>query len=149
MMDNYHTIVGNLTRPPALSYTAAGKPVANFTVAINGTNKTTFMPVAVFGKQAEHCLASLTKGTRVIVSGRTDANSWTTSDGRKIERTQLFAAHVGVSLQFTTAQPNQRKCLTTADMETDNIAMSHGMEWDEGEMRWIQIRPSRNSQEAA
>jgi single stranded DNA-binding protein len=146
-MDNYHTIVGNLTRPPALSYTAAGKSVANFTVAINNpSGKTTFMPVAVFGQQAENCLSSLTKGTRVIVSGRTDANSWTTSDGRLIERTQLFAAHVGVSLQFTTATPHTRKAVSQADVETDRLAMSHGMEWDEGEMRWIQVRPDRNQE---
>jgi single-strand DNA-binding protein len=145
MTNSTTTIVGNVTRNPHMTYTSSGKAVCNFTVAINEDNKpVTFMPVAVFGKQAEHCMGSLIKGTRVVVVGRTDVNRWTDSDGTGRQQSQLFAAHVGVSLQFTTAKANPRQTTTTeGDCEAARVAGSLGMEWDEGEMRWKQIRPVR------
>lgn len=144
--DSVTTVVGNLTRDPHIAYTAVGHSVCNFTVAINNPHKSaTFMPVAVFGKQADHCKASLRKGTRVIVSGRTDVSEWVDSDGVGRQQTQLFASHVGLSLQFTTGEAHPReRTITTADREAARMAKSLGMEWDEGQMRWVQVRPSRN-----
>lgn len=147
MTNSTTTIVGNLVRHPQQSWTSTGKAVCNFTVAVNEDNQqVTFMPVAVFGKQAEYCMGSLRKGTRVIVVGRTDTNQWTDSDGTVRQQTQLFAAHVGISLQFTTGQANPRdKIQTASDREAAHLAKSFGMEWDEAEMRWKQVRPSREA----
>lgn len=147
MTNSTTTIVGNLVRNPHQSWTSNGKAVCNFTVAVNEDDKpVTFMAVAVFGKQAEYCMGSLRKGTRVIVVGRTDVNRWTDSDGTVREQPQVFASHVGISLQFTTGQANPRdQVQTAADREAAHLAQSYGMEWDEGEMRWRQVRPAREA----
>jgi len=72
----YHKIiiVGNLGRDPEMKYTPDGKPVTNFSVAVNddfGENKRTmWVRVGVWGKQAESCNEYLKKGSKVLVEGR-------------------------------------------------------------------------------
>ena len=75
------TVIGNLTNDPELRFTPSGAAVASFTVASSSRvlDKTTnewkdgeavFMRCSVWRQYAENVAESLTKGTRVIVSGR-------------------------------------------------------------------------------
>lgn len=72
----YHkiTLLGRLGRDPEMRYTAEGKPVTSFSVAIDdsyGENKrTVWFRVSVWGKQAESCNQYLSKGRQVYIEGR-------------------------------------------------------------------------------
>ncbi len=78
---NKVVLVGNLVRDPALSYTPSEKPVCNFDLAINHTFKNakgekqeqvTFVPVTVWGKQAESVAEFLKKGRQCLAEGSRD-----------------------------------------------------------------------------
>jgi len=62
--------IGRLTRDPELRYTADGKAVCNFTIAIDKRGGgTTWMKVSAWGKTAENVNTYLTKGRQVQVIG--------------------------------------------------------------------------------
>lgn len=91
------TIVGNLGKDPEMKYTPSGKPVTSFNVATshqytnsNGESvkETTWFRVQVWGKQAEVCNQYLSKGSKVLVTGRLTADPatggpriWNKQDG--------------------------------------------------------------------
>ena len=73
---NRCVIIGNLTRDPELKTTTSGRSVCTFTVAVNrrftnqnGEREADFIPVVVWGKQAENCAKYLLKGSSCAVSG--------------------------------------------------------------------------------
>ena len=91
------TLIGNLTADPELRFTPNGAAVANFTVASTPrtfdrqTNEwkdgdAMFLNCSVWRQYAENVAESLTKGMRVIVSGRLKSRSYETREG---ERRQL------------------------------------------------------------
>ena len=56
------------------------------------------------GVQAEHIIASLAKGTRVIVVGTFRTRTWTTSDGQERSTLEVLAEEIGPSLRWATTQ---------------------------------------------
>jgi len=54
--------------------------------------------------QAEHLADSLSKGDRVMVTGRLRQRSWETPEGEKRSVAELEADEVGASLKFATAK---------------------------------------------
>ncbi|MEZ5144440.1 MAG: single-stranded DNA-binding protein [Acidimicrobiales bacterium] len=109
------TIVGNVTRDPELRFTNSGMAVANFGVAVNfrrmnrQTNdweeeEPTFYDVSCFQQFAENVAESLSKGTRVVVTGRLRQRSWEGNDGEKRTRLEVLADEVGPSLRWATAE---------------------------------------------
>ena len=111
---NNITIVGNCTRDPELRFTASGQAVVAFGVAVNRrwqnrqTNEweeqVSFFDVTCWQQMAENVAESITKGTRVIVSGRLDQRSWETQDGDKRSKVEIVADEVAPSLRYATAQ---------------------------------------------
>jgi len=111
--DNQITIVGNITDDPELRYTANGAAVANFTVAHstrirdaagNWTDgDTSFFRVNVWRALAENAAESLTRGTRVVVTGRLKQRSWENQEGEKRTVVEIEADDVGPSLKWATA----------------------------------------------
>lgn len=108
------TIVGNLTGDPELRYVASGTPVASFTVASTprSLNRQTnqwedgeamFIRCSVWREYAENVAASLTKGTRVIVTGKLGTHSY---EHQGVKRSDLVmnVDEVGPSLRYATAQ---------------------------------------------
>jgi single-strand DNA-binding protein len=90
--DNHTTIVGNLVEDPELRFTNNGIAVANLRVAVTQRiqqdgewrdGDTSFLKVNVWRGQAEHLADSLTKGDRVMVTGRLRQRSWETPEGDK------------------------------------------------------------------
>jgi single-strand DNA-binding protein len=65
---------------------------------------TSFFKVNVWRGQAEHLADSLTKGDRVMVTGRLRQRSWETPEGEKRSVTELEAEEVGASLKWATAK---------------------------------------------
>lgn len=108
------TIIGNLTADPELRFTPNGSAVANFTVAStprvrdqqNGwrDGDTMFVRCSVWNRAAENVADSLTKGVRVIATGRLKVRNYETRDGRQGTSIELEVDEVGPSLQFATAQ---------------------------------------------
>jgi single-strand DNA-binding protein len=115
-MANGNTVelIGNVTRDPELRFTPSGAAVANFGLAVNRrwmnrkTNEweedVSFFDVVCWRELAENCTESLTKGTRVMVSGRLDQRSWDTQEGEKRSKVEVVADEIGPSLRWATAQ---------------------------------------------
>ncbi len=106
------TIVGNLTRDPEIRYTREGQATCTIGVAANRrwqnreTNEweesTSFFDVVAWRDLAENVALSLTKGMRVIVTGRLEQRSWETEDGDKRFKIEVVADEVGPALRFAT-----------------------------------------------
>jgi len=112
------TVVGNLTADPELRFTSSGAAVANFTVASTPrtfdrqTNEwkdgeALFLRCNIWRQAAENVAESLTRGTRVIVSGRLKQRSFETKEGEKRTVVELEVDEVGPSLRFVTAKVNR------------------------------------------
>lgn len=109
------TVVGNLTADPELRFTPSGAAVVNFTVASTPRTfdrqandwkegETLFLRCSQWRDAAENVAESLTKGTRVIVTGRLVARSWETQEGEKRTVTEIQVDEVGPSLRYATAK---------------------------------------------
>ena len=109
------TVVGNLTADPELRFTPSGAAVANFTVA--ATPRTfdrqsgewkdgdaLFMRCNVWRQAAENVAETLTRGMRVMVSGRLRQRSFETREGEKRTVVELDVDEVGPSLKYATAK---------------------------------------------
>ncbi|MBC8090778.1 MAG: single-stranded DNA-binding protein [Pseudonocardia sp.] len=112
------TVVGNLTADPELRFTPSGAAVANFTVA--ATPRTfdrqsgewkdgdaLFMRCNVWRQAAENVAETLTRGMRVMVSGRLRQRSFETREGEKRTVVELEVDEVGPSLKYATAKVNK------------------------------------------
>jgi single-strand DNA-binding protein len=109
------TVVGNLTSDPELRYTQNGLAVANFTIASTPRNfdrasnewkdgEALFLRASVWRDFAEHVAGSLTKGSRVIATGRLKQRSYETKEGEKRTSIELEVDEIGPSLRYATAQ---------------------------------------------
>ncbi|MDI3538418.1 MAG: single-strand DNA-binding protein [Bacillota bacterium] len=100
-MLNRVILIGRLTRDPELRYTAAGIPVARFTLAVDrtftnqqGQRETDFIDIVVWRRQAEICTNNLSKGRLVAVEGRLQVRSYETQDGQKRRAAEVVADSV-------------------------------------------------------
>ncbi|GAA3538780.1 single-stranded DNA-binding protein [Aeromicrobium flavum] len=109
------TLVGNLTRDPELRFTPSGAAVADFTVASTArtfdrqTNEwkdgdTLFIRCSAWRQLAENVAGSLTKGTRVIVTGPLKVREYERQDGGRGTSVEMTVDEVGPSLRNATAQ---------------------------------------------
>jgi single-strand DNA-binding protein len=116
--DTVITVVGNLTADPELRFTASGAAVANFTVASTprtfdrATNEfkdgeALFLRCSIWRQPAENVAESLTRGSRVIVSGRLKQRSYDTKEGEKRTVIELEVDEIGPSLRYATAKVNR------------------------------------------
>jgi single-strand DNA-binding protein len=114
-VENVITIVGNLVDDPELRYTPSGTAVANVRVAVNRRvrNKETnewedaldgYFRINVWRDQAENVAESLTRGTRVMVSGRLMSRSYEDKEGQTRWVTEIEADEVCPSLRWATAK---------------------------------------------
>jgi len=125
---NQVVLIGNLTKDPDVRYSTGQNQTAicRFTVAVNDKKKNpqtgqwednaSFIPVVVFGKQAENCGKYLAKGSKAAVSGRIQTGSYTNKEGQKVYTTDVIANGVEFLMQknengsgqnsFTPASPD-------------------------------------------
>jgi single-strand DNA-binding protein len=120
----FHTalFVGNLGRDPEMRYTPDGKAVTNFSIAVNDdytnntgerVNRTIWVRISAWGKQAENCNQYLKKGSKVLVEGRLIADQatggprvWTGQDGSTRASFEVSAQTVRfLSSRSETAEP--------------------------------------------
>ncbi|KEI07258.1 single-stranded DNA-binding protein [Clostridium sp. K25] len=98
---NRVVLVGRLTKDPELRFTpGTGKAVATFTLAVNrrfkspGQPEADFLPIVVWGKQAENTANYVGKGSRVGVSGAIHTRSYEAKDGTRRYVTEIVADEV-------------------------------------------------------
>ena len=109
------TVVGNLTADPELRYTQGGLAVANFTIASTPRTfdrqandwkdgEALFLRASVWREFAENVAGTLTKGSRVVATGRLKQRSYETKEGEKRTSIELEIDEIGPSLRYATAQ---------------------------------------------
>jgi single-strand DNA-binding protein len=116
--DTVITMIGNLVDDPELRFTPSGAAVARFRIASTprvmdrATNEwkdgdSLFLTCNVWRQAAENVAESLTKGTRVILSGRLRQRSYETKEGEKRTVYEVEVDEVGPSLRSATAKVNR------------------------------------------
>jgi single-strand DNA-binding protein len=112
------TVVGNLTADPELRFTPSGAAVASFTIASTprtfdrNTNEwkdgeALFLRCSIWRQAAENVAESLTRGMRVIASGRLKQRSYETREGEKRTVIELDVDEIGPSLKYANAKVNR------------------------------------------
>ncbi|MEJ2855749.1 MULTISPECIES: single-stranded DNA-binding protein [Saccharothrix] len=112
------TVVGNLTADPELRFTQSGAAVASFTVASTPRTfdrqsgewkdgEALFLRCNVWRQVAENVAESLTRGSRVLVTGRLRQRSFETKEGEKRTVIELEVDEIGPSLRYATAKVNK------------------------------------------
>lgn len=102
---NQVVLIGNLTKDPEVRYTTGNNQMAmcRFTLAVNDKRKNpntgqyedspSFIPIVVFGKNAENCGKYLGKGSKCAISGRIQTGSYE-KNGQKIYTTDVIASGI-------------------------------------------------------
>lgn len=127
---NNVVLVGRLTRDPEIRRTSNSKSVCKFDIAIGRRFKDaatgewkdadpTFVPIVVWGDQANRCGDRLKKGMPVHVEGRLQTNSWQATDGTKKSRLELIASRVQILVKS-----DQAPVAKTKVEDTDNEYVS-------------------------
>ncbi len=124
---NNVVLVGRLTRDPETRRTSTSKTVCKFDIAIGRRFKDaatgewkdadpTFVPIVVWGDQANRCGDRLKKGMPVHVEGRLQTNSWQATDGTKKSRIEVIASRVQILVRSDQA-PAAKTKVEDADNE--------------------------------
>jgi single-strand DNA-binding protein len=124
-MSNHISLVGNVTRPLELRYTANGTPRLLIPIATSrrflakgseeATEVTSFFTAIAWGALAEHAATSLLKGDRISITGRVEQRTWIDAEEKKHNAFEVVADDVAVSLRFRTAAIDRPQRSTAVD----------------------------------
>jgi single-strand DNA-binding protein len=117
--DSIVTISGNLVDDPQLRVTPRGVPVADFRIASTSRHydqtagewrdgDTVYITCTVWRQAAENVAESLTKSSRVLVTGRLIQRDYQSASGEKRTVVEIDADDVGASLRTATVQIRKR-----------------------------------------
>ena len=119
------TVAGNLTRDPEIRYNREGQATTSLSVAVNRRwqdketkeweESVSFLDVVCWRDLAENVALSLTKGARVVVTGRLEQRSWESDEGEKRSKVEIVADEIGASLRFATVDIHKVQRPATAD----------------------------------
>lgn len=112
MASNHVTLIGNLVEDPELKFTNSGISLCRLRFAVNRRyqkdgewqEETSFFTGVLWRDQAEHAAESLSKGSRVIITGRIEQRSWENQDGEKRSTIEVAIDEIGPSLRWATAE---------------------------------------------
>lgn len=148
MNDTTITLVGNLTADPDLRWTPAGAAITTFTVASTPRvydrqegqwkdGEALFLRCTVWREAAEHVAETLSRGSRVIVTGRLKQRSFETRDGDKRTVIEVDVDEVGPSLRYLSATLN-KPAKTAGNGRATNGAAGDGAGSDDS---WASVEP--------
>ena len=119
-------LMGRLTRDPEVRVTPSEKTVCTFTLAVDrqfanqsGEREADFINIVVWGKAAELCGNSLSKGNRLLVEGRLQLRNYVGKDGNKRYVTEVIAN----SVEFV-----ERKSGSNFDVNEEHAATKSSMD---------------------
>ncbi len=136
--DNSVTVVGNLTRDPELRFTQSGQARATLGIAVNRRwqnrasgeweEQVSFFNVVCWREMAENVAETLSRGNRVIVTGRLEQRSWDTQEGDKRSVVEIVADEIGPSLRWASAEVrrNERDANSGGYQQGSNQGDSQG-----------------------
>jgi single-strand DNA-binding protein len=129
---NKTILLGNLGRDPELRYTASGVAVCDFSIATTERRKqgdqwgehTEWHNITAWGKQAENCANFIRKGSKVLIEGKNQTESYEHKDhpGLMIYRTKVIAQSVQFIGKREYSQPVNRD--TVAPQTVQSVAYS-------------------------
>jgi single-strand DNA-binding protein len=128
MAANHVTLIGNLVDDPELRFTPSGVAMAKIRFAVNRRyqrngewqEETSFFGGTLWRDAAENAAESLTKGMRVIVTGRLEQRTWETQEGDKRSIVEISVDEIGPSLRWATAS------VTRSPRAADSFGGSEG-----------------------
>ena len=86
-------MMGRLTKDPEYRQTQDGKGLTRFSIAVDRKTKekvTDFFNCTAFGKTAEFAETYLKKGTKIVLDGKVQNDSYTNKDGKKVTTTVII-----------------------------------------------------------
>lgn len=107
-------MMGRLTRNPEVSSSTSGTTFARFSIAVDrkikveGQPDADFFTCTSFGKQAEFVERYLKKGTKILITGRLQNDSYTNKDGQKVNATKIMTEEVEFAESKKDGQTEQR-----------------------------------------
>lgn len=115
-MSNTFTVVGNLTGEPELRFTQGGVPLCSGGIAsnrryqVNGEwqEQTSFFNFTAWRDLAENMAATLSKGMRVVATGRLEQKNWKDKDGNDRTTFDFVIDEIGPSLRWATADVTRK-----------------------------------------
>ena len=123
-------LMGRLTRDPEVRVTPSEKTVCTFTLAVDrqfanqsGEREADFINIVVWGKAAELCGNSVSKGQRLLVEGRLQLRNYVAKDGNKRYVTEVIAN----SVEFV-ERKNTGNASINADSGQEHTASKSGMD---------------------
>ncbi|MBR3628571.1 MAG: single-stranded DNA-binding protein [Elusimicrobia bacterium] len=127
-------LVGRLTRDPELKRTTTSKSVCRFDIAMSSRIKDqvtgewkdsdpTFVPIIVWGEQADRCNDRLKKGMPVYIEGRLKTSSWQSPDGTKRSRLEVVALRIQFLVRVD-AQQTAQQSRNVENAETEYVSNS-------------------------
>ncbi len=132
---NKVVLIGRLTKDPELKYTpGTGTAVTTITLAVENYNSKTqektadFIPVVLWGKQAENTAQYMLKGNQVAISGRISVRTYDAKDGTKRYVTEVVADMFN-GVQFLSKNNN-----SNSNTSVENNDVFGGMNFDEYNM---------------
>ena len=93
---NSLNIIGNISTNVEIRYTPSGKAVTTFNIAVSNPfkrDKTSFIPVEVWGKIAELTAEYCQKGSKIGINGHIEVDQWE-KDGERKSKTKVVASNV-------------------------------------------------------
>lgn len=118
-------LIGNLTREPQVRFTPGGSAVCELGIAHNeywfdkDTNqkkeKTTFVDVTLWGRQAEVAGEYLQKGSKVLIEGKLELDQWE-NDGEKRSKLKV----VGQKMEMLGGTKSKEADVNSVDNSVEN-----------------------------
>ena len=112
-------MMGRLTRDPEITSSTSGTTYARFSIAVDrkikaeGQPEADFFNCTSFGKQAEFIERYLKKGTKIVITGRLQNDSYTNKDGQKVNATKIITEEVEFAESKKDGQTEQKPRTTT------------------------------------
>jgi single-strand DNA-binding protein len=92
---NMTVLLGNLCKDPNLRFTPSGKAICDLLIAVNRkSGAADYLPVIVWGRDAEACDRFLKKGSLVHVIGRIQSRNYEKPDGTKHVAIEVVASEI-------------------------------------------------------
>ncbi len=143
---NSVSLVGRLTKDPELRFTATGKAVATFSLAVNRTfsksDEADFFNIVTWQKTAENCANYLAKGQQVAVLGRLQSRSYENKEGRRVFIVEVVANEVeflerreksGGSSNSQSYQKQEKQNNHSSDIDTSDVDLDEFQAIDDDE----------------
>lgn len=132
---NSINILGTMTRDIELRYTQSGAAIASFGIAYNEKRKQAdgsytdvshFFDVTAFGKRAESLNQYFRKGSRILIDGSLDYQSWSDADGLKRSKVSIKLENFYFIDKRSDLQPQQQMHQSYAVPDVDENGYGYG-----------------------